>query len=113
MFPETAITDRGTTHNQLGNIYQDADDIDHALCHYRHAIRYKEQIGDLFGAGQTRYNAALALFRADLFDDARAYAEAALANFQAFGELAADLVQRTERLIVDIAKNLAEKRTNT
>jgi tetratricopeptide (TPR) repeat protein len=102
MFPETAITDRGITHNQLGNIYSEAGDIDRVLQHYRKAIRYKEQTGDLFGAGQTRYNVARALRGAGRLDDARAYAEAALANFQTFGERATAEFQNTERLIVAI-----------
>jgi tetratricopeptide (TPR) repeat protein len=83
MFPKHAITDRGIVHNQLGNICLGAGDIDRALHHYQKAIRYKEQAGDAFGAGQTRYNVAITLFEADRLADARAYAEAALANFQA------------------------------
>ena len=108
--PETAITDRGVMHNQLGNIYGEAGDIDHALRHYQQDIRYSEEAGDQFGAGETRYNVALALLDAGRLDDARAYAEAALANYQTFGERAAAEIQRTERLIAAIDKAAAEKR---
>jgi tetratricopeptide (TPR) repeat protein len=61
MTPQTAITDRGIIHNQLGAIYGNAGDADRALYHFRQDIRYKEQDGDLFGAGQTRRNVALTL----------------------------------------------------
>jgi tetratricopeptide (TPR) repeat protein len=110
MCPETAITDRGITHNQLGNIYSETGDIDRVLQHYRKSIGYKEQTGDLFGAGQTRYNVTLALRGAGRLDDARAYAEAALANFQTFGERATTEIQATESLITKIDKAAAEKR---
>jgi tetratricopeptide (TPR) repeat protein len=112
MCPETAITDRGITHNQLGNIYSEAGDIDRVLQHYRKAIRYKEQTGDLFGAGQTRYNVTLALHGAGRPDDARAYAKAALANFQTFGERATTEIQATKSLITKIDKAAAEKGVN-
>ena len=109
--PETAITDRGVVHNQLGNIYSEARDIDRALQHYRQDIRYCEEAGDQFGAGETRYNVALALRDAGRLDDARAYAEAALANYQPFGERATAQIQRTGRLIAAIDKAAAEKRS--
>jgi tetratricopeptide (TPR) repeat protein len=110
--PETDITDCGIMHNQLGVIYRHAGDTARALEHYRRAIRYRERAGDLFGAGGTRFNVALTLLDADGFDDARAYAEAALANFQTFGERAAAQIQNTERLIADIDKAATEKRGN-
>ena len=90
LFPSTAIRERGTTQNQLGVIFRRAGDLDRAVQHYQQNIRYSEQAGDIFGAGQTRFNVAFALLQAERFDDARAYAEAALANFQSFGDRAAD-----------------------
>ena len=54
--PPTAIVQRGGMHNQLGLIFERAGDIDRALEHYQQAIRYREQAGDIFGAGQTRDN---------------------------------------------------------
>jgi len=99
MMPATAIAERGTIHNQLGNIYHDAGDIDRALHHYQQDIRYCEQAGDIYGAGETRLNVSITLFQASRLADARAYAEAALANFRTFGDRATDRIQRAERLI--------------
>jgi tetratricopeptide (TPR) repeat protein len=110
--PETAVTDRGIIHNQLGNIYCGAGDIDRALQPYRKAIRDKEEVGDTFGAGETRYNVALALRDAGRLDDARDYAEAALANFQTFGERAAAEIQKPKKLIAEIDKALEQKGGN-
>ena len=42
--------------------------------------------------------------------DNRAYAEAALADFQSFGERAATDIQKAEHLIAEIEKDAAEKR---
>lgn len=107
MMPTTAVTDRGIAHNQLGIIYRSADDIDRALHHYRQSIQYGDKAGDIFGAGQRRFNVAIGLLQADRLADARAYAEAALANFRTFGNRAADEIQDTEGLIADIDQAVA------
>jgi tetratricopeptide (TPR) repeat protein len=99
----------GTIHNQLGNIYGDAGDIDRALHHYRQCIQYRDKAGDIFEAGGTRFNVANTLHRAGRLTDARAYAEAALANFRTFGDRAADNIQKTERLIAAIDQAVAKK----
>ena len=100
--PETAVIERGVTHNQLGNVYLNAGDTDRALHHYRQDIRYCEQADDFYGAGQTRFNVALTLFRANRTQDARAYAVAALANYESFGDRAADKIAKTKQLIAAI-----------
>jgi tetratricopeptide (TPR) repeat protein len=109
MMPATAVTERGTIHHQLGNIYCDAGGTDRALHHYQQDIRYCEQAGDIFGAGETRRNVAIALLDAGRLSDGRAYAEAALANFRSFGDRAADHIQDTERLIAEIDQAIAKK----
>jgi tetratricopeptide (TPR) repeat protein len=109
MMPATAVKERGTIHNQLGNIHHNADDTDRALHHYQQDIRYCEQTGDIFGAGETRANVAIALLDAGRLSDARAYAEAALANFRTFGDRAAAHIQRTEHLIAAIDQAAAKK----
>jgi tetratricopeptide (TPR) repeat protein len=83
LFPKNAVRELAPTHNQLGNIYGAADQIDAALHHYREAIRYSEAMQDPFAAGQTRYNAAATLSRAGRFADARDWAQSALRDFQA------------------------------
>jgi tetratricopeptide (TPR) repeat protein len=109
MMPATAVTARGIAHNQLGVIYSEAGDIDRALHHYQQDIRYCEQTGDIFGAGQTRENVALTLATAGRLSDARAYAEAALANLRTFGDRETHSIQKIERLIDAIDQAIAEK----
>ena len=90
------------THNQLGNTYAGAGDLDRALPHYREAVRYREAAGDPFGAAQTRFNVAVGLAHAGRFEDALEYARAALRDYQTYGEGATAEIGRAERLIADI-----------
>jgi len=109
LFPETASSERGITHNQLGNIYQDASDIDHALRHYQQAIRYAEAEGDIISAGQRRVNVAITLAKTDRLPDARAYAEAAISNFATFGDRAAAEIQHAQELLDAINQAIADQ----
>ncbi len=109
LFPPTAIVEVGTVHNALGVIYRRVGDIDRALQHYQQDIRYSEQANDIFGAGQTRFNVALALTDAQRFDDARTYAKASLANFQSFGDRAAEYIEKAEQLLAAIDEAEAEQ----
>jgi tetratricopeptide (TPR) repeat protein len=95
----SAGPDRAAMHHQLGNIYSSAGDMDRALHHYHQGIRYSEQAGDIFGAGETRFNVAVALLNAGRFSDAQAYAAAALDNFQHFGDRAGSAINQARRLI--------------
>ena len=108
MTPATAITERGVIH-QLGNVYDDAGEVNNALYHYRQSIRYADEAGNISSAGLRRHNVAIALHSAGRLDDARAYAVAALANFQTFGDRAADRIERSLRLIARIDQAIAEK----
>src|SRR5262249_35844249 len=109
MVPATAVTERGIAHNQLGNVYCEAGDIDRALHHYRPRIQCTDNAGNTFGAGHDRRNDAIALLDAGRLSDARAYAEAALANFRTFGGRAAGDIQETERVIAAIDQAVAKK----
>ncbi len=60
---------------------------------------YKEEAGDRYPAGQTRYNAVLTLADADWFDDALLYARAALRDFESYGPSATQDIADTRRLI--------------
>ena len=113
LFPATATTDLGVTHHQLGMIFLRAGDINRALQHYQQTIKYHEQADDIFRAGQTRENVAIALFQARRFDEARAYAEAALANYQSFGDRAAGHSQDAERLLATIDQAAVQKGQKT
>ena len=96
------LKSRGPIHGQLGLVLSDAGNPDRAMYHLQKAILCCEQTGDTFGAGRTRSNAAVVLGNAGRLADALAYAQAALADFQNFGDRAAAETQKTERLIADI-----------
>jgi tetratricopeptide (TPR) repeat protein len=102
ILPQTAIGDRALSLDGLGVVYSSVGELDGALQYWQESIRYNEQAGDIFEAGLTRYNVALGLLGAGRFADARAYAEAALANFQNFRTRAAAEVQEAERLLARI-----------
>jgi tetratricopeptide (TPR) repeat protein len=109
IYPETDIIGRGQVHYLLGNIYSSSGDIERALLHYRHDIRHCEQAGDIYGAGQTRFNTAVALMNFDRLIDAQTYAQAALENFQLFGLRAVDQSQRADALVADIKERLMKR----
>jgi tetratricopeptide (TPR) repeat protein len=109
MIPEDTVNELAVVHNQLGNIYDAGGDLDRALGHYREAIRYEEMQGDVYGAGQTRFNVAVALADARRFGDALEYAKAALRNFESYGPRAAADIQKGRGLIAKIKKDLAEQ----
>jgi len=97
MFPTDAVDDLAITHNQLGLIYNDAGQTDQAVAHYREAIRYDEQAGNLYGAALTRKNIAIAYAKAGRLDDALLFARAALRNFEQFGSAAAAEAERARQ----------------
>jgi len=70
--------------HQLGNIYDDAGDLERALYHYNQDIHYDELAGNQYGAGQTRFNIALMLAQNNRLSDALLYARAALRNFESY-----------------------------
>jgi tetratricopeptide (TPR) repeat protein len=88
LLPSNVVDELAVTHNQLGNIYQDAGDLDRALPHYREALR---------DAGR--------------LTDAQEYASAALRNFQAYGDRAAEEIQKTQGLIAEIEEDLLKRKT--
>lgn len=106
LLPPNAVNDLAVVHNQLGSIYNSAGDFDRALRYFRETIRYDEATGNLYGAARTRFNVALTLKQADRLADAREYALAALRNFETYGDRAADMIERTERLLADIESAL-------
>jgi tetratricopeptide (TPR) repeat protein len=107
--PPDHLKDLATDHGALGNIYDDAGDLDRALFHYREAIRYFEAAGDLYWAAETRFNVALALRKAGRLEDALLYAQAALRNFQTYGDRAAAEIQQTQELIAKIKANIEKE----
>ena len=100
--PDDDHETRGSMENQLGNVDSRAGRIDQALLHYQRSIRHEEARGNVYTAGQTRYNISTLLARNGRFGDAMHYARAALDNFRQVGAGAADKVDLTERLIADL-----------
>jgi tetratricopeptide (TPR) repeat protein len=107
LLPSNAVNDLAVAHNQLGEIYRSVGDLPHALPHYQESIRYEELQGNLYGAGQTRHNVALALAQAGRLRDALLYAQAALRNFETYGARAQADIDDTEQLIADIQQAMA------
>lgn len=108
LIPPDAVNELAVFHNQLGNIYDSAGQLDRALPHYDKSIRYKEMSGSQYGAGQTRYNVALGLAQANRLADARAYAVADLRDFHSFGNRAVADVQDTQHLLSLIEQALQQ-----
>ncbi len=93
---------RGITEHQLGNIYSRAGDTRQALRHYQQAIQHEEAQGDIYRAGQTRYNIALLLANDGRISDALLYARAALDNFRQAGPGAATEATEAEQLVASL-----------
>ncbi len=55
------MNDLAAAHHQLGNIYYEVGDLEQALYHFSEAIRYMEMAGNIYEAGKTRRNVAIAL----------------------------------------------------
>ncbi|EDN68115.1 Tetratricopeptide TPR_2 [Beggiatoa sp. PS] len=106
LLPENAVNDLAVVHNQLGNIYRNVGDLEQALYHYREDIRYDEMAGNIYGAGQTRFNVAVALAKANRLPDALEYARAALRNFQSYSQGTEEDIKKTEGLIEKIEQAL-------
>lgn len=107
LLPANAFDDLAVTHNQLGLIYKNKGDLYRALPHYQEAIRLKEQVGNVYGTALTRCNMSVALWQAGRLGDALLYAQAALRNFQPYGASAQADIDKTQRLIAAIQKDMA------
>lgn len=99
LMPSDALDGLAIPHNQLGNIYNDAGDLERALYHYNQCIHYDELAGNQYGAGQTRRNIAIVLAQNGRPADALLYARAALRNFEPYGDRALDKVEQTKSTI--------------
>jgi TPR repeat protein len=93
---------RAIIESHLGNIYRRAGDVRQAQRHYQQAIQHHEARGDIYAAGETRYNIAVLLAIAGRVSDALLYARAALDNYQQAGPAATDRADRAQRLIADL-----------
>lgn len=108
VFPADAVGDLAVTHGQLGGIYGVAGEIEKAMEHNRESIRYEELQGNLYGAGQTRFNVAVDLLERRRFGDALEYAKAALASFESYGDRARAEIEKTKGLIAEIEEEMTK-----
>jgi tetratricopeptide (TPR) repeat protein len=104
--PPDAVDDLAVTHNQLGIIYSGAGDLDRALEHYNKSVQYKEMTGNIYAAGNTRFNIANMFSQNGRLPDALLYARAALRNFESYGGRAKDMEDMVKGLIGEIEKLL-------
>lgn len=117
--PPSSLTDLGRIHNQLGILYKNVGQTERAREHYEKDVQICEQTGDRYGAGQTRFNMVI-MYRAaakreaapprqrDLLLRARAYAQAALRDFQHYQGRAADMEANAQGLLAEIDEDLAK-----
>jgi tetratricopeptide (TPR) repeat protein len=110
LLPPDAVDDLAVTHNQLGLIYNDAGDLERALEHYNKSVQYKEAAGNIYAAGNTRFNIALMFFQNGRLTDALLYARAALRNFESYGGRAKDMEDDAKGLIEWIEKRMKDER---
>jgi tetratricopeptide (TPR) repeat protein len=102
LIPEYASEDLGTTHNQLGNLYDDMGETDLSLQHYQKAIRYSERADNRYLAGLIRENVAVTLTRAGRVSEARLYAQSALRDLESCGPGAIANIEKVRRLIATL-----------
>ncbi|HTS95756.1 MAG TPA: CHAT domain-containing protein [Streptosporangiaceae bacterium] len=96
-----------SSHNQIGLIYRQAGDTRQALHHFQQSIKYEEARGDLYGAGNTRYNIALLLEGDGRPGDALHYVRAALHNYERTGPGAAQNAAQARDLIARLEQQVA------
>jgi tetratricopeptide (TPR) repeat protein len=108
LLPPDAVSDLAIAHNQLGLTYDDAGDLERALENYNHAVHFYENAGNIYSAGTTRRNMAIALANNGRLSDALLYARAALRNFESYGGRAKDQEDRTKGVIGEIEKAIHE-----
>jgi len=119
--PPTAITTISPIHNNLGLLYNNVGQTEHAREHYEKDVQICEQTGDRYGAGQTRFNMAVMYLQAagreaapphvrqrDLLRRAQAYALAALRDYQHYQGRAADKEANAQRLLEEIQEELGK-----
>ena len=116
--PANAITQLGPLHNQLGCLYFGVGQTEPAREHFEQYLQICEQTGDHYHAGTTRYNMGQMYKqsanrqdsparRRDLLYRAKAYAEAALRDFQTYQDRAAADEAKAQHLIAAIEQALA------
>jgi tetratricopeptide (TPR) repeat protein len=119
--PASATAELGPLFGQLGNFYGETGQHERALKQYEKAVHYFEQTGDRHHAGLTRVHVAMWYVKAaseappanqrDVLLRARAYAQAALRDFQHYDGREAEEEAKVQRLLDNIVQLLAAGRS--
>jgi tetratricopeptide (TPR) repeat protein len=108
--PSSATAEMGPMYGQLANLYSDMGKIEEARENYEKAAQFNEMTGNRYGAGVTRTNLAMLFFKEAVNHSgtsqertnllrSKAYAEAALQDFEYYqGHAAADEA-RTQHIL--------------
>lgn len=104
--PSDDVTRIFFVHHLLGNIYDDAGQLEEALSHYREALNLSERQMDDIKSALLRREIARALLKANRYDDALLYAQGALKNIEKYGDGAAEDIRKTQGLIAEIEKDM-------
>ena len=107
LLPADSANDLAVVHHQLGSIYSDGGNVDMGVRHFQESIQYEEMQGNRYGAAQTRFNVALILAQTKRLEDALLWAQAALRDFQAYGDRATRDIAETQRLVAAIEESMA------
>jgi tetratricopeptide (TPR) repeat protein len=102
LLPADAVGDLAATHTGVANASYEGGQLEVALRHWQEAIRYFEAAEDRYSAANTRRNVALALARHGPLEDGLLWAQAALRDFQTYGDRAAADIAQTKQMIADI-----------
>ena len=116
--PADAVTDLGPMHGQLGILYKNVGQVDQAREHYDKATLCFEKTKNYYNAGTVRFNVSLMYesiaqetdeprTRRDMLERAKAYAVAALRDFEHYEGRAADDEAKARAQIADIDQALA------
>lgn len=116
--PKDAYADLAPVHNTLANLYAAVGQFESARDHYELDAKYEEKVGNHFGAGQTRANMAIMYVRVAEQEEqpsqqraillrARAYAEAALRDYQNYQGRAAAEEAKAQNLLNYINQAIA------
>ena len=105
LIPADDAENLASIYGQLGNIYSQAGDTRQAQRHYQQSIAHDETRGNIYGAGQTRYNIALLLRDAGRPGDALHYARAALHDYERTGPGATQEAAKARELIADLEQH--------
>jgi tetratricopeptide (TPR) repeat protein len=116
--PDDAVRERGTAHNQLGNLYLELGRHNSARRYYEKAAQYHARANDRFRAGTARFNLAYMYLQSATscnqraekgayLQRARAYAGAALRDFEQYQGRAPEDETRAVGLLYQIDQALA------